>query len=120
MGPIVRPSLLLPKVDGFNDLIRRLDVPSATVTTLAGKQDSSAYADGIGTNAMFDTPWGLAVSGNGAFLLVVSPPTWSVGPPCLFSNLSHIPLSSAVSVQADRFVRDRSSKGIGGLRLKQP
>lgn len=66
------------------------------LVALAGVPDSSSYADGVGTSAEFDTPWGIAVSGAGAgsFALVVSTP-WAA----IFQGCS---VRTAGS-QADRF-----------------
>ena len=60
------------QADSENDLIRRVDVSTGTVTTLAGVHDAQNLADGVGTSAEFDTPWGIAVNGANNFALVVS------------------------------------------------
>lgn len=53
-----------------NHSIRRIDLEdSYRVTTIAGKQGSSGYADGSGANARFDWPQGLAVKGTGLFIV---------------------------------------------------
>jgi sugar lactone lactonase YvrE len=46
--------------DTFNELIRKVS-PLGVVTTIAGKADVSGYADGSGTNAIFNYPVGIAV-----------------------------------------------------------
>lgn len=40
--------------------IRQVDLASGNVTTLAGKQGENGYADGVGTDAEFYRPWGIA------------------------------------------------------------
>ena len=52
-------------------MIRRIDIASATVTTVAGNFYASDYADGVGTNAHFNGPRGVALSANEDFALVV-------------------------------------------------
>jgi DNA-binding beta-propeller fold protein YncE len=50
--------------DGENNTIRRLDLGSAAVTTLAGRPNSGTlHNDGIGTAAAFSKPWGMATDG---------------------------------------------------------
>lgn len=61
---------MLLQTDSLNDLIRRLDVPSGTVTTIAGTQNSDNFADGVGSAAEFNTPWGISVT-NGEDAIVV-------------------------------------------------
>ncbi|HEY3762944.1 MAG TPA: Ig-like domain-containing protein [Verrucomicrobiae bacterium] len=54
-------------VDGFNEIIRKI-TPSGTnwvVSTIAGSLNNSGLIDGIGTNAMFNNPTGVAVDGSG-------------------------------------------------------
>ena len=46
--------------DAFNDLIREI-TPAGAVKTLAGKAGVAGYADGTGTNALFNQPSGIAV-----------------------------------------------------------
>lgn len=46
------------------DTIRRI-APDGTVTTLAGKFGESGTADGPGSSARFNDPWGAAVDGSG-------------------------------------------------------
>ncbi len=46
--------------DSWNGLIRKIS-PLGEVTTIAGKQGVSGFADGQGTNAIFNNPTGIAV-----------------------------------------------------------
>ena len=48
--------------DTWNHAIRAVTVPGAVVTTLAGLKGTCGYADGVGTNARFCAPSGLALS----------------------------------------------------------
>ena len=52
-------------------MIRRIDIASARVTTLAGVLNADSYADGFGTSAKFNTPWGIAIYAGGAYAIVV-------------------------------------------------
>ena len=58
--------------DGNNNLIRAVDVASAVVTTVAGGQGSNTpgFADGAGSNALFNVPVGLALDGTTSYLYV--------------------------------------------------
>jgi hypothetical protein len=47
--------------DRQNDTIRKITMPGATVTTLAGSVGNAGYLDGTGTGALFKYPSGLAV-----------------------------------------------------------
>jgi DNA-binding beta-propeller fold protein YncE len=49
--------------------IRRLDVASSQVTTLAGS-GASGYQDGAGTNAVFNSPHGVSIDPTGTYALV--------------------------------------------------
>ncbi|MAT53593.1 MAG: hypothetical protein CMN32_03875 [Saprospirales bacterium] len=51
--------------DRYNHTIRKYDPVSKTVTTLAGQHGQSGSADGQGTNARFNEPWGLCATANG-------------------------------------------------------
>ncbi len=55
--------------DSGNHTIRRLDLVSYQVTTVAGLAGSSGSADGIGSAARFNDPHGIAISGDGSFAL---------------------------------------------------
>ena len=50
--------------DGFNDTIRKI-TPAGVVSTIAGFPGSSGNADGIGSNARFSDPRGIAVNSAG-------------------------------------------------------
>jgi len=50
--------------DGENNEIRKIELATAEVTTLAGHADSgNAYSDGKGVAAAFSKPWGMATDG---------------------------------------------------------
>jgi DNA-binding beta-propeller fold protein YncE len=53
--------------DTYNDRIRRI-APDGTVSTLAGGS-LPGFADGLGAQALFDTPTGIAVSQDGAVIV---------------------------------------------------
>jgi sugar lactone lactonase YvrE len=52
-------------VDSGNGTVRKIVIATGDVTTLAGMPGLSAGADGIGTAASFDQPWGIASDGAG-------------------------------------------------------
>lgn len=52
-------------------VIRRINVTSAQVTTLAGTPFVVGAADGIGTAASFNAPYGIAIDATGTVALVV-------------------------------------------------
>ena len=58
--------------DSGNNRVRRVDIASGQVTTMAGSADGST--DGIGTMAAFSEPRGIAISSDGLFALVTE---WS-------------------------------------------
>ena len=61
------------QVDTANHLLRRVNVSSGAVTTLAGSPtQSSGHADGVGTAASFYYPYFVALDSAGAVAIVVS------------------------------------------------
>jgi DNA-binding beta-propeller fold protein YncE len=50
--------------------LRKIEVPSATVTTIAGS-DTSGYTDGAGASAAFKQLIGVAVSPDGSFAILI-------------------------------------------------
>ena len=54
-----------------NHLIRLLVLSSGVVSTLAGQAGSTGSTNGIGTNARFRYPWGIALDAAGTFAVVV-------------------------------------------------
>ena len=63
--------MLFPQTDD-NHLVRRIDLPSGLVTTLAGASGASGSANGLGTAASFRNPTGVAIDTNGTVAIVVS------------------------------------------------
>ena len=57
--------------DYGNDTIRKI-TPLGVVTTLAGSAGQQGSADGIGANALFDWPAGVAVDGSGTLYVADS------------------------------------------------
>jgi len=47
-------------VDNPNNAIRRIDHVTSAVTTLAGSAEETGSSDGIGSQARFNSPWGVA------------------------------------------------------------
>ncbi len=60
--------------DTFNDLIRRIDVSTGAVTTLAGRPQADLSGDGIGVGALFEGPRAIAVTPDGSALYVADGP----------------------------------------------
>lgn len=56
--------------DSSNHLIRRIDLLTREVTTLAGSPGQPGYADGVGGEALFNNPFGVALSADGTIGLV--------------------------------------------------
>jgi sugar lactone lactonase YvrE len=54
--------------DFGNSTIRKIAISTAQVTTLAGEAQQTGFADGIGPNALFAFPTGLASDGNNLFV----------------------------------------------------
>ncbi len=55
--------------DVGNNRIRHLDIASSHVTTLAGS-GAAGFQDGVGTNAIFNVPYGVSIDPTGAYALV--------------------------------------------------
>ncbi len=60
------------QADAYNHCIRRIDMLSSTVTTLAGVALLDGSTDGIGSAARFTNPWGVAMDHAGAVAIIVS------------------------------------------------
>ena len=58
--------------DSTNHLIRLLVLSSGVVSTLAGQAGSTGSTNGIGANARFNDPEGIALDAAGTFAVVVS------------------------------------------------
>ncbi len=72
-GSLLTPHAFLSVQGDFgNHLIRRIDIASGTVTTLAGAALSTGSTNGMGTAARFFYPLGVAIDAAGAIAIVVS------------------------------------------------
>jgi DNA-binding beta-propeller fold protein YncE len=56
--------------DSGNQLIRKITMATASVETFAGTSGSSGTLAGVGTDARFNSPMGVAISPDGTFALV--------------------------------------------------
>ena len=56
--------------DDFNNLIRRIIISTAYVTTLAGVAGTTGSTNGVGTNAKFNGPRRVTISPDGTFALI--------------------------------------------------
>jgi DNA-binding beta-propeller fold protein YncE len=56
--------------DNANHTLRVLDLAMGTVSTLAGEPERSGFEDGVGSDALFDGPLGLALTPDGSTLYV--------------------------------------------------
>jgi len=54
--------------DTFNHIIRRIDLRSGAVTTVAGTAGQQGAADGPGASALFNFPTGIAAAGGSVFV----------------------------------------------------
>lgn len=60
------------QTDAGNNLLRRVNLTSGLVTTLAGSNiQTNGYTNGAGASASFYAPSGIAVDGAGTFAIVV-------------------------------------------------
>lgn len=77
---LLRPS---PQIDSFNNAVRRIDIATRAVTTVAGNYALSNFGvtgpplnfghdDGVGTAASFYFPSGVSMDAAGTFAFVVS------------------------------------------------
>ena len=63
---------LFYQVDESNQVVRRIALPSRAVSALAGTVGVQGSSNGIGSNAKFRTPVGVAIDAEATFALVVS------------------------------------------------
>ena len=61
--------------DGYSGTIRKIDIATAEVTTLAGLSGDQSYADGVGSDARFDYPFGIVTDGTHVFVTDISSAT---------------------------------------------
>jgi len=59
--------------DNSNYTVRRLDVATGTVTTLAGQVGQPGSADGVGSAARFNGPQGVALTADGRTAIIADP-----------------------------------------------
>jgi DNA-binding beta-propeller fold protein YncE len=57
--------------DYGRDFIGRMTISTSEITTLAGTPSARGDTDGTGTAARFDTPYGIAISSDATFALVI-------------------------------------------------
>lgn len=76
MGIAVDDNLNVYVADPGNHCIRKID-SLGRVTTLAGNPNSSGYADGQGTSALFSIPYGVAIDRDGN-VYAVDPGNWDI------------------------------------------
>ncbi len=58
--------------DGASNTVRKIEIATGVVTTLAGKADADpGYMDKVGADARFSSPSGVAIDANGKYLYVV-------------------------------------------------
>ena len=79
LPPLLPPAPAPLQADTYNHLIRRIDLSSGLVSTLAGTSGSVGSANGLGTVARFDQPVGVAMDNAGTVALVVSGACEGVG-----------------------------------------
>jgi hypothetical protein len=60
------------QTDQYNHLIRRIDLSSGAVTTLAGVAGTIGSTNGVGLAAYFNNPCGVAINAAGTAAIVVS------------------------------------------------
>lgn len=68
----LNPMFYVGKVDTYNRVLRRLNISSGVVSTLAGTPQSVGYSDGYGTAAALGRPESVCLDAAGAVALVVS------------------------------------------------
>ena len=98
LGLLLAQRVLVPDAsqDGTNHRIRRVNITTGATTTLAGGDYGFKDAD-VGTNAQFESPFGIAIAPSGAFALVgvrVRPPCTPrvvAFPPQRRTRLAHTP-----------------------------
>ena len=64
------PNIKKKQVDAGNHAVRRLDLSSRLVTTVAGA-GTSGFTDGVGALATFNNPFGIALHPTATFALIV-------------------------------------------------
>ncbi|MBN2506889.1 MAG: immunoglobulin domain-containing protein [Verrucomicrobia bacterium] len=67
-GVVADPQQTLYVADTGNHAVRKI-TPAAEVTTLAGRGGVAGFADGTGTNALFNEPRGMALDGDGNLIV---------------------------------------------------
>lgn len=57
------------QTDAFRHVVRRIDMSTGSVSTVAGAASIQGHANGRGSSAVFDTPQGVAVGAMGALIV---------------------------------------------------
>jgi DNA-binding beta-propeller fold protein YncE len=101
-------------VTDTNHLIRHIILSTASVSTLAGLAGSSGSTNGVGSNALFNIPYGVSISSDGSYALVAD-----------FGNhlIRHVILSTTTSVStlAGVALSSGSTDGVGSnARFNHP
>lgn len=98
--------------DSANSIIRRLDLASRAVTTIAGS-GAVGSADGIGTAASFSSPWGIAMTADDSMALITDSGNYTIRKLVLASGV--------VSTVAGVPLAAGSADGVGAAaRLRFP
>jgi hypothetical protein len=68
---MMRLTSFVLQADSSNNLVRLLDVELQAVSSLAGRTRVGGYADGVGTQAVFNNPCAVALDRSGVLAIVV-------------------------------------------------
>lgn len=68
LGKIATDGRNLYVSDSANNTIRKIEISTGTVTTLAGTPGAAGSSDGVGSTALFNTPQGIATDGTNLYV----------------------------------------------------